>query len=738
MRGTAKSSSFIRSRFSGRLFPFLKPKTLNHLPFEFCPEEGFVSHSQNTVIGGTSKMKKERFSSKSEIKEVLTRVSKPGTAGGPILFVDPKTDEPYCLTSESNVVFLGVTGCGKTRRGTIPMTLNFINKKESFIMIDPKGEVRNSTYCFAKEKGYKIITVNFRDVSQSIGFDLFAYPYELYKSDAAYNRQLAAEIISDIGQCIFTPPGHSFSGKDPFWDNAARDTMEGIVFMLFDHAKSSKEINLESIMRTVSQCEGNRSSSNAFEFLCRNYETSTFAQLLNTIRNAPRDTLGSIVASFFEPLSIFIKNDGIRKLISTDEFKIGDLSGDEEVAIYIVLPDENSNYSGLAAILVSQVISHYIRLAHMKYDGVLPKRMNIVLEELGNIGASLPRLNSIMSAARSRNMRCFLTLQALAQLDDLYGKSKATTILSNADTIVAYRTNHWDTLEELSKKCGEVHEEGGLRREPLISPTELGALELGQALVLISGRIKYVTKLPDYTTLFPMDHWNKPDETFTTKRSKNAIFNLEELVMEIRERRSGIPSQPIPGGFVNPFLTPSSLDDFDPMTAEYKRIQRKLSEKLKKETAKNKRPTEENVKKSELKKQDKKEEKKKEADPALSPAKEEEFLSIEPDKENSGLVDAVNDETEEEKFLAIAERVCQIRKIEIPFYYKIVVYSYSENSNRSLILNEANRRRFSEMLPASRNTPFVVYICFTDGARHFINTVTNLGAKTQVKKINRQ
>ena len=43
-----------------------------------------------------------------------------------------------------------------------------------------------------------------------------------------------------------------------------------------------------------------------------------------------------------------------------------------------------------------------------------------------------------MTAGRSRNIRTFCVLQSFSQLDTLYGASKAATILSNADTLIAY------------------------------------------------------------------------------------------------------------------------------------------------------------------------------------------------------------------------------------------------------------------------------------------------------------
>ena len=148
-------------------------------------------------------------------------------------------------------------------------------------------------------------------------------------------------------------------------------------------------------------------------------------------------------------------------------------------------------------------MNHYVRIAEQKYAGKLPIRVNVLLEELGNIGRAITNLPHLMSAGRSRNIRVEFVLQSISQLVDIYGESNATTIMSNCDVRIAFRVNHWDTLTELSRICGEreINCEGHVSREPLITQSQLAAMETGQALVIVSGRIKFITWIPDFTEM---------------------------------------------------------------------------------------------------------------------------------------------------------------------------------------------------------------------------------------------
>ena len=198
------------------------------------------------------------------------------------------------------------------------------------------------------------------------------------------------------------------------------------------------------------------------------------------------------------------KSESVRKFLSNDDIYINELQGDKPVIIYVILPDETPIYEDLAGVLISQLMNHYIYIAENRWGGKLPIRMNFCLDELGNIGKAIGNLDHMLSAGRSRNIRVALVLQSISQLDSIYGKSKATTIRDNASVKILFRVSHWETLSEFSKLCGERETlfDGKVKQEPLIMPSQLAAMEVGQALVMISGRTKFITWLPDYTEIF--------------------------------------------------------------------------------------------------------------------------------------------------------------------------------------------------------------------------------------------
>ena len=468
-------------------------------------------------------MRSERFSEEKEIKRAMKSIN--GHAG-PVTYMD-ENGNTYVNDDQSNVIFYGITGGGKTAYGTQGAVLSMINNDESFVVIDPKGDLHKETYCFAKDNGYNIHVVSFRDLKYSEGINILSLPYQLYNSDDIDSIALANDMINYIAHSIYVEAPNT----DPFWIDSARSLFVGLIHVLFKFGKPD-EINIPSVIRLIDEGVGKRSVvKGPLDRIIEEHKNEVFASLLMNVKSAPNETRASILSSTYEPLNIFIKSEGVRDLLCSNEFKISDLDTDKPTAVYIITPDENDIYGSISGIIVCQIMSYFIHLAHKKYNGRLNRRLNFLLEELGNIGKAIPNLPHLMSAGRSRNIRTFIVLQNLSQLEAIYSKSNAITIRSNADTLIAFRTNDKDTLSELSMLCGEREVGTGpnASKEYLITPSQLAAMENGQALIFVSGRIKYVTKLPFYKDIFDYDDWREPDLSLHAHADTNKLFSLADL-----------------------------------------------------------------------------------------------------------------------------------------------------------------------------------------------------------------
>ena len=126
----------------------------------------------------------------------------------------------------------------------------------------------------------------------------------------------------------------------------------------------------------------------------------------------------------------------------------------------------------------------------------LPVRVNFVLDEFCNI-PKVPDMPSMISAARSRNMRFYLVAQSIHQLKGKYGED-ADTIKGNCDNWVFLTSKELTLLEEISSLCGKVYTPDNRERR-LISVSELQRLdkEKGEALIMHARQYPIIAEIAD-------------------------------------------------------------------------------------------------------------------------------------------------------------------------------------------------------------------------------------------------
>lgn len=477
-------------------------------------------------------MRSDCWSTSREIKRVLQSDSNK-TAGGAVLYCQNGRHWKY--TAEGHTIFLGVSGSGKTRRGTIPMVKSFIDAKESFVAVDPKGDLYRTNAAYLGDD-YKVHVIDFRHIYESECCNPLAAPAELYRFGDPVKKQVALEMIDDLAHTLYPIAEKS----DPFWPESARSVFIGAVYALMEYADFDA-ITMQSVYQFIAKGEerfGGPNGTYLKEFVDSLPTGCIASMLLQSYVSTASDTRAGIRSTFLEGLSMFARSEGLVSMLGSDDLCINQLDGEQPTAIFIILPDETPIYDKLCTVLIGQLMGHYIRLAQDKYNGRLPRRVNFLVEEAGNVGR-IGSLGHLMSAGRSRNVRVQLVLQNYTQLDKLYGEAEATTIRSNADVLVAFRTNHWETLSELSNKCGErqIERRGHSSHVKLISPSQLAAMTTGQALVMISGSTKFISWIPDYTEIFDYSNWKAPKHVMRHVRKRSVTFAIDQFVKETKKKK---------------------------------------------------------------------------------------------------------------------------------------------------------------------------------------------------------
>ena len=491
--------------------------------------------------------------------------------------VDPKADtlnaagiplinngkEIWVDNGEYHNLVIGSTGSGKTQTIVKPMVNLLAKKGESMIITDPKGEIYKYAASALKERGYKIIVLNFREPAHGNAWNPLTLPYRYYKEG---NTDKSTELLDDVALNILYDQSKKSNDSD-FWEKSAADYFSGLALGLFYDA-NEKEVNLNSINYMSSVGEERYATSNYIKeyFNLKGPESSPYIFASNTI-NAPNETKGGILSTFRQKIRLFSSRESLSEMLAYSDFNMQDI-GREKTAVFMIIHDEKKTYHSLMTIFIKQCYETLIDVAQ-ENGGKLPFRTNFILDEFANM-PPLKDVDSMVSAARSRDIRFTFIIQNFAQLNDVYGKEVAEIIKGNCGNLVYLISTELAALEEISKMCGEVKskEKDKTASTPLVTVSDLQKLKLFQAIIIRLRMNPFKTKLePD----FKMDWGIKREEAEYPNREikKIELFDLKKFVTEEKRKQmmsnlenSGKEPSPFSNNFGNPFTSGGMMNPF--------------------------------------------------------------------------------------------------------------------------------------------------------------------------------
>ncbi len=207
-------------------------------------------------------------------------------------------------------------------------------------------------------------------------------------------------------------------------------------------------------------------------------------------------------------------------------------AGSEPTAVYLVIPDERSTYDMLATLYVTQMYQALVDLSNVSPGRKLPVRVNMLLDEFGNL-PPFPDFCKKLTTAAGRNIRFTLALQGLDQLEKLYLKD-ARTISGNCWTWVYLLTRDKMTAEVVAEMIGKYtiktdsysnsqQSQGystgmsaGLTQRYLVMPDEVMRWPAGVSCVLKTRMFPARLPLPDFSEYIDLPDAPEPEQEIIT------------------------------------------------------------------------------------------------------------------------------------------------------------------------------------------------------------------------------
>lgn len=537
-------------------------------------------------VGAKKEKNYSRWAKEKEIKEGLDvrevdpLSPKADAAGIPLIMNSKKV---WVDNGGYHNMVIGSTGAGKTQTTVLPMVNLLAKHDESMIITDPKGEIYEQTSNYLKSLGYNVVLLNFRDPQQGNCWNPMYLPYSLYKVG---ETDKAIELLEDLAANILKDP--TAKGQDPFWENTSADYFAGLAVGLFEDAKE-EEINLNSIsLMTTTGEEKLANTTYVKEYFGYKDPAGTAYTKASSTLMAPSETKGSILSVFKQRIQLFASRQNLSEMLSNNDFDMRDI-GKKKTAVFIVIQDEKTTYHSLVTIFLKQCYETLISVAQ-ESGGKLPYRTNFILDEFANM-PPLKDVTTMVTAARSRNIRFTFIIQNFAQLYEVYGKENGETIKGNCGNIVYLISTELSALEEISKMCGEVKskEKEKTSSTPLVTVSDLQRLKQWETIILRIRTMPFKTKL---TPNFQMNWGHSTEKAGYPHREKNPVkvFDIKSFVDKKREEKinsmlgessNSMTGSPFGGNnMVNPFGMPQSTNSNNGFDVDdlVKRIDAKIAE----------------------------------------------------------------------------------------------------------------------------------------------------------------
>lgn len=353
------------------------------------------------------------------------------------------SNDTWLTGLNNNDLIIGPSGSGKTRGYVKP---NIMQCSGSIIVTDTKGILHEETGSLLRDERYKVVELNLADCAHSpYGYNPLDYIRRDH--DGKYNQQdilaLAAAIVP-------------LEMRDVYWDIMARLYLESAVSYVLE-ALPQEEIHFASVVRLVGEMGQHGCYRKLMDELTV-IDPDSFAlsryRMFREVSQGVSNTsacIHSTLCAKIAPLSF----DGAKKLF-TNRKKINlKEPGRKKMAIFLTVSDTDSSMYRLANVFYTQALHTLCSLADRNPGHRLKVPVRFYLDDFAS-NTVIPDFDRIISVIRSREISASIIIQSISQLESLYGRPKAMTIINNCDNLLCLGAGRdLSTAEYISRQSNK-------------------------------------------------------------------------------------------------------------------------------------------------------------------------------------------------------------------------------------------------------------------------------------------
>ena len=350
------------------------------------------------------------------------------------------------LPGQLSVMLSAPTRSGKGVGVVIP---NLLNWPDSVVVLDIKGENHAITAGYRAAHGQAVYAFS--------PFDEQARSHRWNPLTAVRTSPLhrVGDLLG-IGQ-VFFPNDGSGTSSEAFFNDQARNLFLGLGLLLLETPELPRTVG--ELLRQSSG-KGQPLKDHLGSQITQRREqgkplTEECVDALQRLLSNSENTLSSVVATFHAPLTIFA-DAVVDAATSADDFRLEDLRR-QRMSVYVRIPPHRlANARPLLNLFFSQLVS--LNTQHLpEQDPSLRFQCLLVNDEFTAMG----RVGVITHSAAflaGYNLRLLTVVQAMSQLDAVYGDKEARTFATNHGLQILFAPREQRDADEYSAMLGHFTE----------------------------------------------------------------------------------------------------------------------------------------------------------------------------------------------------------------------------------------------------------------------------------------
>lgn len=397
------------------------------------------------------------------------------------------------LAGQQFVILAAPTRSGKGVGIVIP---NLLDYRDSMVVLDIKQENFDLTSGWRKSIGHEVFLFNpFAEDRRTHRWNPLSY----VSSDPAFR-------VSDLQSiaAMLYPDGDD---RNKFWTSQARNAFLALSLYLFegldaDYAGGMQrgEWQFPTLGRLFRLSNGDGQSELKTFLAEKSRATFLSAEARNafaTLLSQAPETFTSIMGSFKEPLNAWL-NPVLDAATSADDFRLDDVRK-KRMTIYVgIQPNKLAESRLIVNLFFSQLINVNTKTLPQN-DPKLKHQCLLLMDELTAIG-KVDIIATAVSYMAGYNLRLLPIIQSLAQLDAVYGREQARTLITNHALQIVFTPREQQDAEDYSEMLGTTTEKRKtitrgadttfgeqIERRALMLPQELKAMPNDREIVFYEG-----------------------------------------------------------------------------------------------------------------------------------------------------------------------------------------------------------------------------------------------------------